>query len=178
MTFGRKLLAPVSATVIASLVSLVSLGACGGDDDGPGPGETVWSAEVRTLVLASSGGGFLPTPPNSECEVGSFEYELDVATSQLSAVTCSGNPLRKVARQRALTAAEMTELEPALQELKVVDEMTCGADKPELTLTVTTAAGTREYRDSFYSCLDDPRPTIASSALDALVGRFTALAAP
>jgi hypothetical protein len=53
-----------------------------------------------------------------------------------------------------------------------------GADKPFVTVTVTTPSGTTEYGDSFYSCNDDGRPTIDSDALDAAAQAFSQLAFP
>lgn len=173
----RRALAP---TALTALLAFASASGCGGEDEGPGPGETVWTADVKKLVIASAGGGLFPTPPGSECAAGSSRYELEVTSLHLASVTCEndGSALHELARQRTLTAAELGELTPALERLIVVEEQTCGADKPEITLTVTSTSGTREYRDSFYSCLDDPRPTIASSALDEVMNRLRELASP
>jgi hypothetical protein len=173
MILGKRLLA------LSTLTAAAVLGGCSGDgDEGPGPGETVWTASVRTLVIASSGGGLVAPLPGSRCSSGAAEHTLEIATLELDSVTCesNGGPLQQVQRSRTLTATEMAELEPALQRLEVVDEEICGADKPAITLTVTTASGTREYRDSFYSCLEDPRPTIASVALDEVLHRLNELA--
>lgn len=173
MNLGRSLL------TLSALTAVAVLGGCGSDAaEGPAPGETVWTASVRTLVIASPGGGLVAPPPGSRCTSGAAEHTLEVTTLRLDSVTCegSGGPLQQVERSRTLTAAEMAELEPALQRLEVVDEDLCGADKPAITLKVTTASGTREYRDSFYSCVEDPRPTVASSALDEVLHRLNELA--
>jgi hypothetical protein len=164
--------------VFAALAALTALGGCSDGGESPGPGETVWSTSVRTLVISSAGGGLVPQLPGAQCLSGAGKHTLEVGTLRLDSITCEGSsgPLRQVERSRTLTAAEMSELDPALQRLEVVDEDSCGADKPEISLTVTTASSTREYRDSFYSCLDDPRPTIASSALDDVLHRLNELA--
>ncbi len=166
---------------LATLGALATYGACGGDDDDGealGPGDVVWSAEVSTLVIASAGGGFLPTPPNSECTIGSAEYTLRVAELRLDAWVCEddgGGPLQKTARTRAITATELLELTPSLEKLEIVEEAACGADKPALTLHLTTGAGTREYRDSFYGCVPDPRPAVDTSALEEVFSRLAEL---
>lgn len=158
------------------------LAGCGGSEGGeePSPGDVVWNARVQTLVISSEGGGLLPTPPSSECQVGSAEYTLRVADLRLDSWRCEstgGNaPYRKVERSRALTSAELTDLSSSLEKLQVVEENVCGADKPAITLKLTTGDETREYRDSFYGCLPDPRPAIDTSALDEVFGRLTVLA--
>lgn len=169
----------LASAALAAFFLFPAVGGCDGDEgEGPHPGETVWSAEVRTLIISSAGGGLLPTPPGSECAAGSSRYELEIGSLRLASVTCvnDGSALHKLERQRTLTAAELDALKPALERLVVVDEETCGADKPEIALTVTSGSETREYRDSFYSCLDDPRPTVASSALDEVLHRLAELA--
>lgn len=165
-------------SLLGALAALAS--GCDSDSAGepPQPGDVVWSARVTTLVIASAGGGFLPTPPNSECQSGSAEHTLQVAAMRLTSQLCEGTggaPYRKVERSRELTAAQLGELTSSLEKLKVVDETSCGADKPAITLKVTADGGTREYRDSFYGCLEDPRPEIDSAALDELFGRLNAL---
>lgn len=163
----------------SSLALTLMICACGGDDDSQlEPGESVWSASVRELVIASEGGGLLPTPPTSECEAGSAEYSLSIARSTLDSWRCESDgtaPLRKVARMQAITPQELQAIEPSLQRLKVVDSKVCGADKPALSLRITTSAGTLEYRDSFYGCLSDPRPAIDTTALDEVFGKLTTL---
>jgi hypothetical protein len=179
---GRRSARParLALAALASLHGLVAAGGCGSDDGGetPRPGDVVWSARVTTLVIASEGGGFLPTPPGSECQSGAAEHTLLVSALRLSSRLCEGAggaPHRLVERSRELTAAQLTELSPALERLQVVDEQSCGADKPAITLKVTADGATREYRDSFYGCLPDPRPQVDSAALDEVFGRLNAL---
>jgi hypothetical protein len=181
-TLGR-VLAPRAGngTGVIALALLGALAAaCDSDGDGevPQPGDAVWSTRVTTLVISSAGGGFLPTPPNSECQSGAAEHTLQVAAMRLTSRICESNggaPHREVERVRELTAAQLDELSPSLEKLQVVDEESCGADKPAITLKITAGGKTREYRDSFYGCLDDPRPEIDSPALDELFGRLNAL---
>lgn len=161
-----------------SLLVLVLAGVagCGGSD-------SVWSSSVSRLVLLRSG-GFLAFEPTPDCPTLGAEYTLVVEGRSLSAWRCAPGttaPYRPVrsSMSRALTAAELDALVPSLEALRVVSIDTCGADKPAVTVTVTTPSGTTEYADSFYSCNDnDDRPTIKSEALDAAAQAFDQLAFP
>jgi hypothetical protein len=85
----------------------------------------------------------------------------------------------RTSTSRTLTAAELDSLRPKLEAFRVVSLDTCGADKPAVTVTVTTPSGVTEYGDSFYSCDDnDVRPKIESRALDAASQAFGQLAFP
>jgi hypothetical protein len=174
---GARLIATrLPGALLGLLASGALLTGCGDeDDDGevPAPGDVVWSSEVRTLVIASSGGGLFPSPPGSECTSSSGEYTLRIPELRLDARACEGEdgqPLRNVQRSRPITDAELRWLAPALERLVVVDDDACGADKPELSLRLVTADGVREYRDSFYGCVPDPRPTVDTSALEEVFG--------
>ncbi|MEZ4364294.1 MAG: hypothetical protein R3B48_29235 [Kofleriaceae bacterium] len=160
---------------------LVALSACD-DAAGPAPGDDVWSDAVRSLTLANEGGGLAIKPPGSECNVGAAEYTLTVSDKKLDSVQCEaasrGAPLLNVTRSQTLSEAEFAGLEPNLMLLKVVDSNECGADKPAITLKVTTPAGTNEYRDSFYACIQDPRPMIDTNVLSQLDAKFRSLVTP
>jgi hypothetical protein len=154
------------------------LAACGGDAAQLGPGDVVWSTSVRSLVIADEGGGLLPPPPKSECMPGAGEYTLSIVNSTLDSWRCEGvgnTPLKKVTRSRAVNQAAMEQLLPTLERLQIVDTRACGADKPAITLRVTDAHGTVEYRDSFYGCIMDPRPMIDTDVLGDLFGKLDAL---
>ncbi|MBK7535784.1 MAG: hypothetical protein IPI49_10545 [Myxococcales bacterium] len=170
----RRLAATAAAAAVAIMVS-----ACG-DEPTVAVGDAVWNDEASRLVLFNEGGGLGGNPPGSECVTGSAEYTLSISSSALTSLTtwrCEGAPLRKVARQRSLDSAELSALQPTLRQLTVVDSAQCGADKPKLTLRVTTAGKTVEYRDSFYGCLADPRPQVDYMVLDALQARLAGLLA-
>jgi len=40
-------------------------------------------------------------------------------------------------------------------DVKLTTETICGADKPFMTLEVTSPAGVKKYTDSFYSCMGE-----------------------
>jgi len=134
--------------------------------------DTVWSSSVTKFVLSTSGGFGPPSQPTADCPQAGSEYTLLVANRMLSAWRCTPGaqapyPLMKASTSRALTQPEFDGLAPQLEALKVVNVDTCGADKPEVIVTLTTPSGTTEYADSFYSCHDnDPRPTLDTDALD------------
>jgi hypothetical protein len=150
---------------------------CGGSD-------SVWSSSVSRLVLYRSAGFVAPYQPTADCPAQGVEYTLVMANRTLSAWRCTPEtapPYRLVrtSMSRALTAAELDALRPKLDAFRVVSLDTCGADKPAVTVTVTTPSGVTEYGDSFYSCDDnDVRPKIESSALDAASQAFAQLAFP
>lgn len=130
-----------------------------------------WSPSVSKLVLVEAGGFLLPSQPTPDCPQEGAEYTLVVASRTLSAWRCTRGsdapyPLRKESVSRTLTGPEFDALVPKLEALEVVDVDTCGADKAAVLVTLTTPSGTTEYADSFYSCNDEPRPTLDSLALD------------
>lgn len=164
----------------ASLVLVIGLAAgCSG-----GSSDAVWSSSVTKLELRSAGGLPGPEPTTPECPGESIEYTLVVAGRVLSAVRCSPAPtapytLMRTAASRVLSAAEFDGLVSKLEALHVVSLDTCGADKPEVIVTVTTASGATEYGDSFYSCdPSDHRPKIETSALDMAEAALGRLAFP
>ena len=160
------------------ILTLCAAAACSSND-------SVWSSSVTKLVLRSSGGFLAPSQPTADCPTEGVEYTLVVADPSLSARRCSPAPgapypLLLTTASHTMTRAEFDALLPKLQALRVVSVDTCGADKPVVTVTVTTPSGTSEYADSFYSCPNDndTRPTIDTAALDAAIGAFGKLVFP
>jgi hypothetical protein len=51
-----------------------------------------------------------------------------------------------------LDQAEFDELVSALKAVSLSQRDTCGADKPTLSLQVTTSSATHDYLDDFYAC--------------------------
>jgi hypothetical protein len=150
---------------------------------GCGTSDSVWSASVDKLVLSEDGGFLQPSQPTADCPHGGVEYTLVVATRTLSAWRCTPGaaapyPLMKQSASRVLIQAELDALTPKLEALQVVHLDSCGADKPAVSVTLTTPSGTTEYSDSFYSCNNDPRPTLDTNALDALSQALAQLAFP
>lgn len=123
------------------------------------PATDIWPSDATRLVSKSSGGGFTPPPPpGSTCAIGRFSFDLDVATKTLAWESCKfvswQTPLTLETGTKKLSAADMASIEAALDNVTLAARDICGADKPALSMTVTsTSAGTKEYKDSFYACM-------------------------
>jgi hypothetical protein len=147
------------------------------------PGDSIYNSDVRKLVVENRGGGFAPPPPaGAACDPQPASYTLTVAGHRLDWQYCEmtggGSTATYTPRtgSRTLQDAEWSALEPRLAALIVSDRLTCGADKAELALVVTTPAGDLEYGDDFYACQDRSRPYILSDALGNALGALGALA--
>lgn len=123
----------------------------------------VWPADRTQLVAQTNGGGFTPPPAaGSTCALGAAKYTLDIATKSLSWETCKfvdwQTPMHSVSGSKTLTAAQLKKVDAAMNQVKVTDQDICGADKPMLNISVTSAAkGTVQYTDSFYACMGGER---------------------
>lgn len=121
-------------------------------------GGQVWPASASKLVAHNAGGGFTPPPPpGSTCAVGAAKYTFDRPTSTLDWEECSfvdwNTPMTLETGTKVLSAAEAAKVEQAMQNVSIATDQICGADKPFMTLEVTTPAGVKKYTDSFYSCM-------------------------
>ena len=76
--------------------------------------------------------------------------------------------------ERALSGAAIAAIDSAMNDVGVAERAMCGADKPLLSLDVTSASqGTKRFADGFYSCLGGDavyvdRVDAVFAALDAL----------
>ncbi|GEM_PF-1652916 len=129
---------------------------------------SVWPADRTKLVAVSAGGGFTPPPPSgSTCAFGAGKYTVDFASGELSWEVCSfvdwGTPMRTVTGSRTLSAHELELIDEAMRAVKVTSGGACGADKPLLTIEVTSASeGTRKFFDDFYACMDPSRTYVSN----------------
>ncbi len=124
----------------------------------PDASAAVWPPGATKLVAENQGGGFTPAPPaGSTCLVGAALYTVTVAGKVLAYRECqptgSSGAYAWKEGQRALTDTEYGALTAALGKVTIASRQICGADKPVLTLKVTTASGDTDYADSFYSCM-------------------------
>lgn len=122
------------------------------------PTQEIWPANATKLVANNAGGGFTPPPPpGSNCAIGRAKYSLDVKTNELAWEECSfvdwNTPLTLKTGTKVLSAAEKAKVDAAMGEVSIAQHQVCGADKPFMTLEVTSPAGTKKYTDSFYSCM-------------------------
>jgi len=140
----------------------------------------VWPADRKQLVAETRGGGFTPPPPaGSTCGLGAAKYTLDVASKKLSWEVCKlvdwSTPLTSVSGSRTLTAREVASIDAAMKDVKLSSGEICGADKPMLNISVTSASkGTKTYTDSFYSCMGGDRTYVDN--IDGVFGAFRDLA--
>jgi hypothetical protein len=137
------------------------------------PANQIWPADATKLVANSPGGGFTPPPPaGSTCAIGHQKYSLDRDTRVLIFETCeytdAATPLHLKTGTTTLTATELARVEAAMNGLKVSTQETCGADKPYLTVAVTTPEGSKTYTDSFYKCQGGSRTYV--DGIDAVFG--------
>jgi hypothetical protein len=140
-------------------------------------GQSIYTADVQTVIAENQGGGFVPPPPpGSPCQVGAAKYTLTVATKLVSWTRCTANgtgPNVQVMDMRVLTEGQFKELTPYLENLTVVpNDNSCGADKPTLQVTISTPAGQQVYGDSFYACAIKDKPLVKSEALDSLLNEL------
>ncbi len=129
--------------------------------DGHSATNEVWPSDATTLVAQDHGGGFTPPPPaGSSCGFGAAKYTLNVASKKVSWEVCVfidwNTPMSKKTGTTSLSAAQLDKINKAMDDVEVTHEDICGADKPMLTLSVSsTSQGTKTYKDSFYSCQKD-----------------------
>jgi hypothetical protein len=140
---------------------------CAWQCDATGP-VAIWPADRTKLVAYSPGGGFTPPPPpGSTCRVGAEKYTLDIASGELSWEVCDfvdwSTPMHSVSGSRVLTAAELAQVDAVMGALTIFTGEVCGADKPLLTIEVTSKSqGTKTFFDDFYSCMDRSRTYVSN----------------
>jgi hypothetical protein len=143
----------------------------------PPVANAVWPSDRTNLVAETAGGGFTPPPPaGSQCAIGAQKYSLDLATKKLAYETCKfvdwNTPLTKQSGNKTLTAAQMAKVDAAMQTIKISNNDICGADKPFLSISVTsTSKGTQKFADEFYSCMDTPGQKYVDN-IDAIFSAF------
>ena len=123
----------------------------------------VWPADRTQLVAETRGGGFTPPPaPGSTCAVGAAKYTLDLVSRKLDWTVCEltdwNTPMHPVSGSRTIAPFELKKIDLAMRDVSITNEDICGADKPMLNISVTSASkGTVEYTDSFYACMGGER---------------------
>src|SRR4051812_28660023 len=154
------------------LLAALPLAACTASGHVIDPGESIYTPDVRKLVVENRGGGFAPPPPTSAaCDPQPARYALTIAGHRLDWQYCEGTGTGSSevftprAGSRTLEGAEWSALQSRLSALVVSGDLTCGADKATYAAIVTTSAGDLEYGDDFYACQDRSRPYLVSGAL-------------
>ncbi len=154
----------------------------GGRVDTGSSGGPLLPANATKFAAENKGGGFVAQPPaGSTCPVGAALYTVTIVTKAFTYHECvTGTmdrlePFKWKDGQRTLTDPELASLTAAFGKVTVATRVICGADKPVLTLTVTTPAAETEYLDSFYSC---QKKGIYVDNIDAVFAAFRLLPRP
>jgi hypothetical protein len=127
----------------------------------------IWPTDATALKADSPGGGFTTAAPKgSTCTLGEDHYTLDLKTLAFTSKRCAPKgkdaPQDFVSTSRTLTAVEYMTIDEAMKSLTITTEAkSCGADKPELGVTVTSPRGDKAYYDDFYICRNDGKTYVA-----------------
>lgn len=138
-----------------------------------------------TRVVATSKGGFeAPVGDASTCQPQDATWTLELPGQVLSWKLCDpstedagvdrGPTYAFREGQRTLTAEEYGPLRDAISAMAPSTNQSCGADKPDDRVAVTSPGGTVTYRDDFYAC-DPVEGTTPVTGMDAVIGQFRAL---
>lgn len=125
------------------------------DDLARAPG--ILPSDASKIVAESPGGGFAPPPPpGSNCAIGQQKYSLTVSTRRLTWTTCEwaeGQPLQSETGARTLSRSQVNHILDVTRAASITtDQNRCGADKPFLSVSITSPSGTKKFVDSFYAC--------------------------
>jgi hypothetical protein len=140
----------------------------------------VWPSDATALRVDDRGGGFVgPGPDGAECSRGEAHYTLDIKTLALTSKRCTERgdnaPLRFVTTSRTLSPTEYLDVDAAMKALSTTnDPSQCGADKPELDVTVASPRGEMTYYDDFYACQGGEKTYVAN--IDGVFEVFAKLA--
>jgi hypothetical protein len=144
------------------------------------PPAALWPVDRKQLVAETSGGGFTPPPAaGSTCAIGAAKYTFDVATRKLSWTECDfvdwDTPMHPISGSKNLRNEDVAAIDAAMNDVKISQQDICGADKPLLTISVTSASqGTKKYLDNFYSCWGDGNTFVDN--IDGVFATFRAIA--
>jgi hypothetical protein len=174
--------------VAALCAALAGLAACNGHTTTASPADAsteaveVVPADTENVVATAKGGGQVDTREGSTCRSADNTVTLVLASRQLTWRSCvpvatdGGDGPRMwhfIDGERALTDVELAPLLAAFRGLKSSSKGTCGADKPTLTVTVTTPRGTATYVDDFYGCYGGPMHVTGMDPVFAELDRLT-----
>src|SRR5258708_1769943 len=152
----RRVRATSSRRLVAFAL-LATVGLAIGCDGSGTENDAVWPANAAKMVATDLGGGFVgPAPAGSDCSgLGVGTYTFTIADSKLAWHVCQstgGQPYHNTDGARVLSSNETAMLVAALKAVTISTRTTCGADKGDLKLSVTTPADEKTYLDDFYAC--------------------------
>jgi hypothetical protein len=111
----------------------------------------VWTAASLTFTLTSSGGFVAQPPPDSGCNTVSVTYAFSVAQRSLSEHGClSTGPVDHLVH---LSQAGIDSIVTGLSAIHTtcINVNVCGADAPDMSLTIQTSGVTIVYNSDFYA---------------------------
>ncbi len=146
-------------------------------------GTSVLVGSATEVAVESLGGGFAPPPPaGAACDPQKWRDDVVFTTGLLSWTKChvtntGADPSEYVPApgSRTLTPSELADVRAAIDAVRVSSLASCGADKPQLTLTVFQGSDQLVYGDEFYACAKMYPAYVTSLSLDALVATLTQL---
>lgn len=173
---ARSISAGIAAAVLAacgsSALPTVTDGAASTVDASPDGARPVWSSQATKLVAEQNGFGFGPPMP-PQCPIAA-RYTFTTGDRQLVWAVCkpqAGGDWKFSEGHRTLDDAQWQSVAEALARVVLTRHPdSCGADKPDRSLTITTPAGETRYLDSFYACHK------AGNYVDSIDGVFDAFA--
>jgi hypothetical protein len=112
--------------------------------------DEVWPTDKSMLDAESL---MPPPPPGASCPRGGRKYHLDLESKWFWHEVCNEVECSCVYGSKTLSDLEMSTLDAAMQNVAISQREYCGADKPFLTIKVTSALqGAKRYVDSYYKC--------------------------
>ena len=122
----------------------------GGTVAPPGvPQDPVWTAASLTFTLTSSGGFVAQPPPDSGCNTVSVTHALSAAQRLLVEDGCL--PTGPVHHLVHLSQAGTDSIVTGLSAVHTTCTKGCGADAPDMSLTVDTSDSAIVYNSDFYA---------------------------
>jgi hypothetical protein len=136
----------VSALAIPALESLPGCASSGKSDEGACSIAPVWSSGSGFELTVR--GGLVLTPADAGCPSADRTHEFSVADKTLTQRGCV--EFSSVDRVVHLTDAQVDSILANLSSMRTTCDKTCGADAPEMVLTVHEPAGDRVFNSNFY----------------------------
>lgn len=146
----------------------------GGSDAGCERG--VWTPASSTFTLTSSGGFVAPPPPDAGCTTTGIAYEFSAPARTLSQHGCTFEGV--VDHLVNLNQSGVDSVVAAVSSLRTTCNKGCGADAPDMSLTIGAAGVETVYASDFYagcSGIIVKPPLIAFGDLGTLATRLGAL---
>jgi hypothetical protein len=150
----------------------------GGSEAGDGGDcslDPVWNAASLTFTFTSSGGFVPPPPPDAGCSLVSARYDFVSTERTLTHRGCTfTGPINRIVH---LTGAQYDAILARVSALRTTCTKGCGADYPNVVLTVAASGVATTYNSNFYAgCAGSPLlpPFIAFDMLGDLHGLLNA----